>query len=75
MVKIGKKKISYSFHEDLKTVMISRRILHETGKVSIKLVQQKEKHFSRKIHISKNGAFREKLRKMRQRKEAMDNIE
>ena len=55
--------------------MISRRILHETGKVSIKLVQQKEKHFSRKIHISKNGAFREKLRKMRQRKEAMDNIE
>jgi len=44
-------------------------------KFQVKLVQKKEKkHVSRKIHISKNGAFREKLRKIQQRKEAMDNI-
>jgi len=40
----------------------------------VKFVQKKEKHVSRKMHISKNSAFRKKLRKIEQRKEAMDNI-
>jgi len=43
-------------------------------KFQAKLVQKKVDHFSRKTHISQNGAFREKLRKIQQRKEIMGNI-
>jgi len=44
-------------------------------KFQVKLVQKKENPVSRKIHISQNGTFHEKLCKIPHRTEAMDNIE